>query len=287
MNKIKFGPSGNDSFCQENRYSTVQTANYVKSLGLDCFEYSFGKGVRISEETALKIAKAFRENEIEISVHAPYFINFSNPDKEKIKNSEKYLTDSINALILLGGNRVVFHPGARMKLEREYAFNLLKDNLASFMQKIEECRDYDNIIICPETMGKVNQMGTVKEIAELCTLSRNLYPCVDFGHVNAREQGILKTKDDFKNIVDILSRCLSDEKVKNMHVHFSKIEYSAMGEVRHLNNCDTSFGPEFEPFAEVIVEMGLTPYIVSESSGNQGIDAREMKSVYLQLLDKR
>ncbi len=286
MNMIKFGPSGNDSFCQEMKYSTIQTASYVKSLGLDCFEYSFGKGVRISNETALKIRDAYKTNNIEISVHAPYFINFSNPDPEKIKNTEEYLTDSINALLLLGGNRVVFHPGARMKLDRDVAFFLLKGNLEGYMEKLESVKEYENILICPETMGKINQMGTVEEIAELCTLAPNLYPCIDFGHVNAREQGILKSKDDFKRVVDTLSSYLPDVKVKNMHVHFSKVEYTSMGEVRHLNNCDKSFGPEFEPFAQVIVDLGLTPYIVSESSGNQGIDAKEMKSIYLQLRDK-
>lgn len=287
MNEIKFGPSGNDSYCQSMKYSTCQTAEYVKSLGLDCFEYSFGKGVRLSQETALKICDAFRENNIEISVHAPYFINFSNPDQQKIINSEGYLTDSLNALLLLGGKRVVFHPGARMKLEREEAFSNLKNNLERYIGKIESIPQYKNILICPETMGKVNQMGTVEEIASLCTLSEMLYPCIDFGHVNAREQGSLKVKDDFKKVIDTLSTYLPDHKIKNMHVHYSKIEYSSMGEVRHLNNCDTTFGPEFEPFAEIIVEMGLTPYIVSESAGNQGMDAKEMKSIYLQLRDKR
>ena len=126
MNTIKFGPSGSDLEFYESGYdSTLQMPEYVEKKGLDCFEYSFGKGVRMSAETAKKIGAAFRERNIEISVHAPYFINFSNPDPEKIKNSFGYLQSSMDALINLGGNRVVFHPGSMLKLSREEAYYLM------------------------------------------------------------------------------------------------------------------------------------------------------------------
>ncbi|MBQ7652936.1 MAG: TIM barrel protein [Clostridia bacterium] len=280
MNEIKFGPSGSDLAFYELGYeSTTQMPEYVESLGLDCFEYSFGKGVRISAATAEKIGEAFKERNIEISVHAPYFINLSNPDPEKINNSFGYLTASMDALLLMGGKRVVFHPGSMLKLTREEAYSLMMKNAEGFLPILNQDR-YDGLYVCPETMGKVNQMGTVDEIADICRLSDKFLPCVDFGHVNAREQGVLKTRDDYQRIIDTLSNKLTDFQVKNMHVHFSKIEYGAKGEIKHLTFEDTVYGPEFEPLAEVLVKNSLTPYIVSESDGTQGKDAKYMKSVY-------
>ena len=67
---------------------------------------------------------------------------------------------------------------------------------------------------------------------------------------------------------------------RHFHVHFSKIQYSAKGEVRHLTFADTVYGPEFEPLAEALKELKLEPYIVSESAGTQAEDALEMKKIY-------
>ena len=86
---IKFGPSGNsDSFYEEGYERTEEAARYVKERGLDCFEYSFGRGVRMSEEKACSIRAAFEKEGVEISVHAPYFINFANPSDEMAAKGE-------------------------------------------------------------------------------------------------------------------------------------------------------------------------------------------------------
>lgn len=279
---IKFGPSGSDDeFLQSPEYGgTVDMPRYVRAQGLQCFEYSFCKGVRMGTETAVHIGDAFREADVEISVHAPYFINFANPDPEKIQNSFGYVTASLDALRLLGGTRCVFHPGSPLKRSREEAMADMERNVARMAAILHE-GGYDDMRVCPETMGKVNQMGTVEEIAALCRLDPIFTPCVDFGHVNARGQGCLRTADDFKRVVDTFAKVLDWDRVSNMHVHFSKIEYTAMGEKCHLTMDDTVYGPEFEPLAEVLVEYGMTPYIVSESAGTQGRDACRMRDIYL------
>lgn len=98
---IKFGPSGNsESFYAMGYKHTEQAAKYVKDFGLDCFEYSFGRGVNMSEGKALSIGEAFRAEGIEISVHAPYFINFANPADEAAQKSYGYVLDSAKYLKL-------------------------------------------------------------------------------------------------------------------------------------------------------------------------------------------
>lgn len=135
-------------------------------------------------------------------------------------------------------------------------------------------------------MGKFAQIGTVEEVAEFCNVDESIYPCVDFGHVNARTLGSLKTAKDYENVILYLQNAIGTEKTKRMHVHFSKIMYSAKGEVKHLTFADDVYGPKFEPLAEVLVKYNLEPVILSESQGTQAEDAATMKRIYFEKLSK-
>ena len=277
---IKFGPSGNcESFYAEGYNHTEEAAAFVKNRGLDCFEYSFGRGVRMSEDKAISIGEAFQQADVELSVHAPYFINFANPDDEMAAKSYGYVLDSAKMLKLMGGKRVVFHPAAQGKLTREQAVALTEDRLKILRDYIY-LNDMQDLIFCPETMGKLAQIGTVEEIVRFCKVDPVFTPCVDFGHINAREQGTLKTVEDYRSRLQYMIDELGFERMKNFHVHFSKIMYSAKGEIKHLTFEDSVYGPEFEPLAVALKELNLQPYIVSESAGTQTLDAVEMKKIY-------
>lgn len=277
---IKFGPSGNsESFYAEGYEHTEEAALYVKERGLDCFEYSFGRGVRMTEAKACSIGKAFAEAGVEISVHAPYFINFANPDDEMAAKSYGYVLESGKMLKALGGKRCVFHPAAQGKDSRETAVSRTTDRLKVlrdylYLNGLQDC------MFCPETMGKQAQIGTVEEITAFCEIDPVFTPCVDFGHVNAREQGSLKTAADYRRLLEYMLERLGYERMKHFHVHFSKIMYGAKGEIKHLTFEDNVYGPEFEPLAEALWELKLEPYIVSESDGTQAEDAAEMKRIY-------
>ena len=277
---IKFGPSGNcESFYAEGFSHTEEAPAFVKKRGLDCFEYSFGRGVRMSEDKAVSIGEAFQAEGVEISVHAPYFINFANVDDEMAAKSYGYVLDSAKMLRFMGGKRVVFHPAAQGKLSREDAVLLTEDRL-KMLRDYVYLNDMQDLIFSPETMGKTAQIGTVEEIARFCKIDPIYVPCIDFGHINAREQGSLKTANDYKSRLEYLISELGFERMKNFHVHFSKIMYGAKGEIKHLTFEDEIYGPEFEPLAVALKELGLEPYVVSESAGTQAEDARRMKDIY-------
>ena len=280
---IKFGPSGNcESFYAEGYSHTEQSAEFVKNRGLNCFEYSFGRGVRMSEDKAISIGEAFKEAGVEISVHAPYFINFANPDDEMAAKSYGYVLDSAKMVKLMGGKRVVFHPAAQGKVSREEAVALTEERLKILRDYIY-LNDLQDLIFCPETMGKLAQIGTVEEITRFCKIDPVFIPCIDFGHINAREQGSLKTKEDYKSRLQYMIDELGYEKMKHFHMHFSKIMYSAKGEIKHLTFEDEVYGPEFAPLAEALKELALEPYIVSESAGTQAEDAKAMLDIYNKL----
>lgn len=277
-----FGPSGHsESYAAEGLTSTADMPKWISARGLDIFEYSFGRGVRVSTATAAAIGEKCDEYGVEMSVHAPYFINFASPEPEKAQNSVNYILSSLKVLKAFGGERCVFHAGAQGQDSREAAFARTKEMFARTLELIAEEPDYADLIVCPETMGKQAQIGTVEEVIELCKLGDNVYPCVDFGHINALYGGSLRTASDFEDIVKKLLDGLGEKKTGNMQVHFSKIQYGAKGEIRHLTFADDVYGPEFEPFAEIIVKYGLTPHILSESAGTQAEDSAAMRDIWL------
>ncbi len=277
---IKFGPSGNSIEFSENGYKKSEdSAKWVKDLGLTCFEYSFGRGVKISEEKAMEIGNAFKENGVEISVHAPYYINFANPEEENAKKSYNYILQSAKACRLMGGNRVVFHPASQGKMERDKAVELTKKRLAVLRDLIYQ-NGFEDLRFYPETMGKLAQIGTIEEITEFCKIDKIFIPAVDFGHVNARDCGVLKTEQDYIDRLQYMIDHLGFEKMKNFHVHFSKIEYTSKGEKRHLTFEDEIYGPDYKLMLSAIKKLGLQPFIICESAGTQDKDALKMQKTY-------
>lgn len=277
---IKFGPSGNsEAFHNAGFSGSEHSATWVKNLDLNAFEYSFGRGVNLSEQKAISIGESFEKSGVEISVHCPYFINFAGVDETKVENSYRYVLDSLKMAKLMKAKRAVFHPGAQGKLQREEAVKLTEERLKILADKIVK-EGYADLIICPETMGKSAQIGTVLEVVDFCKIAPFYYPCIDFGHVNSLYQGSLKSTEDFLSIFNQIESGLGFEKLNNMHVHFSKIMYSQKGEIKHLTFEDAEYGPNPEHFISAVKLKGITPYIISESAGTQDIDAKLMKDLY-------
>ena len=129
-------------------------------------------------------------------------------------------------------------------------------------------------------MGKINQLGTLSEVMELCGVDERFLPCVDFGHLNAREQGLFYTEADYERVLATMEDALGRERASRFHAHFSKIEYTAGGEKRHLTFEDSVYGPEFAPLAAVLAKRGASPTIICESAGTQSRDALVMKKLF-------
>ena len=169
---IKFGPSGNSlAFSAAGNSKSEESAVWVKNLGLNCFEYSFGRGVNMSDERAISIGKAFLAAGVEISVHAPYYINFANPEEENAIKSYNYVLQSAEKVKLLGGKRVVFHPASQGKMKREDAVDLTEKRLITLRDIVYD-KGLDDLIYCPETMGKLGQIGTIEEVVRFCKIDK-------------------------------------------------------------------------------------------------------------------
>lgn len=279
-----FGPAGNsESFTALGYKSSLQVPEYLVKMGLDCFEYQCGRGVNIGEEKAIALGKIAAEKGISLSLHAPYYISMSSVEEEKRLNSINYILASARAVKAMGGNRIVVHTGSCGKISREQALELAIDTMKLALKALDE-NGLSDIHICPETMGKVNQLGTLYEVLELCKIDERLIPCIDFGHLNARDLGILKTKEDFEKIFLDVQNALGTDRLKSFHSHFSKIEYTTGGEKRHLTFEDDVYGPNFEPVMELTYKYDCSPTFICESAGTQAEDAKQMKDYYHSLV---
>ena len=277
-----FGPGGNsETFKVWGGKSTLDAPRFVSEIGLDAYEYEAGNGIASSPAMLAAIGAAAREYNVKMSFHTPYFISLSGVEEEKRLKSIKYISDSLNAAKLLGAKTIVVHTGSAAKITRDEAMRLAADTLIKTLASV----DTFGIKIGLETMGKVNQLGTLDEVIELCRIDPAFVPVVDFGHMNAREcGGVFMTSDDYMRVFDKIDRNLSAEVACNLHCHFSKIEWTDKGEKRHLTFADEVYGPAFEPLMEAIAKHNLTPTIISESAGTQSDDALAMKNYYRGLI---
>ncbi len=275
---ITFGPGGNSESFGKRKFPE-QLPEYLDSMGLNGYEIECGRGVRIAEKTYNLLPGIAKQNGIYLTLHTPYFISLSSENEETRLKSVTYIEESAQAAHKLGAKKIVVHSGSCAKMSREAALELAKDTLSKAQARLDEI-GLSDIIICPETMGKINQLGTLSEVIELCKVDDRFLPCVDFGHLNARTLGGIKTIEDYAAILDEIENKLGYERLKNFHVHFSKIQYTTGGEKCHLTFTDNEYGPEYEPLMELFAKRGLEPSVICESAGTQAEDASEMKKAY-------
>ena len=140
---------------------------------------------------------------------------------------------------------------------------------------------YGHIALCPETMGKINQLGDLDEVLELCTLDERLVPCVDFGHLYARSLGELEGHEACVRMLNRIREVLGEERAQTFHSHFSKIQFTPNGgEKMHLTFAQDDFGPDPAPLMAEVARRGWSPTFICESAGTQAEDALTMKRLY-------
>lgn len=282
---IRFGPSGNsDSFYEQGHSSSVEMPSWLRKMGLDAYEYNCTKGVKIKLKTAAEIGLEATKNDIFLSLHAPYYINMASTDEKKRENSVRYIMESLRAAHAMGAKRVVVHTGSCTGMDRKTALANAVKLLAHVLVRAEE-EGLTGISICPEVLGKKNQLGTLDEILHMCELDESLIPTIDFAHIHARTGGMLDSPEAFMVVLERIEEVLGRERMRNIHVHFSRIEFSEGGEKRHKTFDDIEYGPEFSHLAETLLKKCAEPVIICESRGVMAEDALRMKRIYERALE--
>ena len=262
----RFGPAGVPPWFKAMKAALTDVPRLLREEGLDAFEYQavrWGAKPQIKREDAEKLGLKTKENDVWISLHGSYFINFCG-EKDVIEASKQRLIACISAAEWMKAYVVVFHSGFYGKRPQKEAFT---NCLEALKEVVEAMRTLGikNVKIGPETMGKPSQLGSLDEVLSLCEEVEQTQLVVDWAHLHARDKGRFKTIDDFREVAVEIENRLGTEAVKDMHCHFAKVEFTDKGEKRHHIMDEADFGPDFTMLAKVIAEFKLKPVIISES----------------------
>ncbi|MGQ9565026.1 MAG: TIM barrel protein [Candidatus Bathyarchaeales archaeon] len=281
----RFGPAGTPYAFKLMKKPLAELPSFLRAEGLDALEYQasrWGQKPQMKRENAEKLGQNARENDVWLGMHGSYFINLIG-NKVVTEASKRRLLACAIAAQWMKACCVVFHPGFYMNRSSREA---LDDLIKVMNQVVEIMRSRGmKVKLAPETTGRFSQLGSLEEVLTICEKVEQTEPVIDWAHVHARTHGGLKTDNDFAKIIDKIETRLGTDVAKNLHCHFTRMEFSKKGEVRHHVLGETAYGPEFRDFARVIVEIGLTPIIICESP-LLDVDAKKMQNILYREMEK-
>jgi len=240
--------------------SSLSGIRHIADLGLDCMEVEFVKGIKMGSDTAKKIAESSQKLGIQLSVHAPYYINLNSADKGKWLSSQERILNSARLAAQCGAQDVVFHCGYYGEGSPEDAFQNIKIGLQEIVSILKSERT--PVRLRAETMGKRSQFGSLDEILFLCREVDGLLPCLDFSHIHARE-GKANSYLEFYRILTKVSKKLGKESLSNLHIHIAGVEYSSKGEIKHLNLKESDF--KYDEWIQALKDFDVKGMVICES----------------------
>jgi len=281
----RFGPAGIPWTFKALKRSTTELPSFLHDEGLDALEYQavrWGQKPQIKRENAEKLGLNAKQNDIWLTMHGSYFINLYG-EKTVVEASKRRLLACATAAQWMNARVVVFHSGFYGK---HTSTEVLKRCIKATKEIVENMKSLGiTVKLGLETTGKCSQFGSLDEILTLCEQVEQTAPVVDWAHIHARTQGKLKTSKDFVNVINEIEKRLGTKAAENLHCHFSRIEFSVKGEVRHHVLDEMEYGPEFRDLARVIVELGLKPVVICETPFLD-LDAQKMQIILLEEVGK-
>ncbi|MFA7398138.1 MAG: TIM barrel protein [Candidatus Bathyarchaeia archaeon] len=278
----RFGPAGVPPMFRLIGATTSDVPRLLHEEGLDAFEYQasrWGTKPQIKQVDAQRLGEEAKKNDVKLSMHGSYFINLAGK-KEVVEASKERILAAATAADWMNAYVVVFHTGFYGRFEKDYA---LKTCISALKEVSSKMKSFGlKAKLGPETMGRKSQVGTIDEIITINKEIDNTQLVVDWGHLHALHQGALKTVDDIRQIALKIERELGIQALRNMHCHFSKIEFGSSGEKRHHTLDEAAYGPDFSMLAKVILEFEMHPVVICESP-ILDVDALKMKEI-LELL---
>ena len=260
----RFGPAGKPVGFKGK---AVAVPRYLRSEGLDAFEFQavrWGVKPGMKKEDAEELGREARKHDVLLSMHASYFINLC-ADGAKLESSIRRLVICLEYASYMGAYIVVFHPGFYKGKPKGEA---LEGCIRALKRVMDEASTLSGQLpfLGPETTGKPTQLGDLEEIIRICEAVDGCRPVVDWAHLHAREgRGSIRGREDYLAVLGLLEERLGPEVAEELHTHFTRVEFSAKGEVKHHRMDEEDYGPDFAPLAELIAELGLKHVIISES----------------------
>jgi deoxyribonuclease IV len=260
--------------------STPKPANLLNGLkrlselGLGVTEMEFVYGVRMADSETSQVAAAAQKYKIRLTAHAPYYINLNAHENDKLVASQERLVQTARVASACGANSVAFHCAFYLKDNPQDVFNRLKPLLSGIVQDVRRQNKY--LWLRPELMGKHSQFGSLEELLSLCSEVEGIAPCIDFAHLHART-GKFNTYYEFKGVLNQVEKRLGRAALDNLHIHLSGIQYSAAGELNHLNLRESDMN--YTELLQALKEQAVQGVVICESP-NLEEDALHLLETY-------
>jgi deoxyribonuclease-4 len=282
----RFGPAGIPPIFRLLGAKSFDVPKLLRQEGLDAFEYQavrWGQKPQMKKQDAERLGFEAKKNNVMLSMHGSYYINLSGK-KEIVEASKRRVIACAKAAQWMNASVLVIHAGFYGPFEKDYAFRNCVKELKDIVATMKN-EGIGNVKLGPETMGRVFQIGSLDEILTICEEVEQTQLVIDWSHLHARQRGLFKKVDDFRRVVEETERRLGTRAARNMHCHFSKIEYTDKGERRHHVLDEARYGPNFEMLAEVMVEFNMCPVIICETPFLD-IDAIKMRDIFNEVAKK-
>lgn len=229
---FRFGTVGSPISTPKKPGGSVGAILRSKELGLQALELGWVRAVRVTEETCAAIKAAANEQDVLISIHAPYFINL-NASAEEWVNSRKRLMDSAIFGELAGATDIIFHPGSYFEKPASEVLPVAIKRLEGCLEELQ--KKGVKVTLRPETMGKSAMLGSLEDTLAMAKALPGIKPCIDFAHLHARPgNGSINTYDEFAHILETYGKELGEKSLSHLHIHLSGIQYGEKGEKEHL-----------------------------------------------------
>ncbi len=276
MSRLRIGTAGIPLAAQP-RTSCAGVEKLVE-LGLDCMELEFVRSVQMQEQTARELRDVCEENQIELTVHAPYYINLNSKDPQKVEASKARILKAARIGWLAGAKSVTFHAAYYHGDDHSVVFEKVKQELVQVRAILDD--EGNSICLCPETTGSSSQFGTVTEIVSLALEIPGVYPCIDFSHLHARSVGAMNSYEEFRRVIHLIGDKLGRSALEHLHMHLSGIEYGAKGERKHLTLPESDMN--YPAVLQVLADCDVSGWLICESP-NLEEDALLLKHEYTKI----
>jgi len=253
---IRIGQAGIPLSCKgrTNKDGLVYTK---KILDLNAMEVQFVRGLYVMEDEEAQFMKDYsKENDVELHVHAPYYINLAGSDEELDLSFEKILF-SARLADKMGAKTVVTHPGYYGEQTPRKTMKKIIKNTKKIIGIFKKEKIKTRLGI--ETMGKQRVFGSLDEIIEICKNVKGLLPVVGLGHIHARTNGALKKREDFEEIF----KKLKPLRLNHYLIHVTGVLYENGNEYYHvpIKKGDMPLAP----FIDIILDNNYNVTLISES----------------------
>ncbi len=256
----RFGPAG---FPEQAKGKLERVFEVLKEAKLSALEYAAVYGLRVSEEKAKRMGDLARSANINMSMHAAYYISLMSKEPATRERSKGRLVKALKFAPLMGVKRIVFHAGGYSGTSGEEAYQIVRAALAEVWETAGHLGG--GALLAIETSGKHSAFGSVDEIIRVSAELDGVIPTIDWAHEYAKSGGSIDTREGYLEILEKFEKGLGSEFTKNMHFHASGITFTDKGEKSH-KPLGMDWGPNLHPLMELVSELGYKPTFISEST---------------------